>query len=110
MPAPTDRPGPRLLSSNSTFDAGDLLLSAPLDPIEDLSVFDGPNTGFAPQEISFLAKWLEQQTTCTAIMKQHGDDGLHKIMIWTAQACSDHDVPMPPRIRSVAIFNGIDPL
>jgi|TARA_R110000823_G_scaffold240607_1_gene365514 hypothetical protein len=84
-----------------------LLFECPDNPIADLAAFRGPVDSFDKWEVAKFALWLEPQSTCTKILDQLGDEGLHTVMLHIANACAHHGIHMPPRIAAVATVNDI---
>lgn len=56
-----------------------------------------------------LAYWLENQMVCTQLMKDHGDAGLDRLLHLAAACCAHHGIRMPPRVKSAAVWHGIQP-
>ena len=84
-----------------------LLFECPDDPIGDLAAFRVPVDAYDKWTVAKFALWLEPQATCTKILDQYGDVGLHTVMIFVANACSHYEIHMPPRIAAVAAVNDI---
>jgi len=84
-----------------------MLFECPDNPLPNLSAFRGPVDTYDKQTVAKFALWLEPQATCTKIMRQHGDIGLHTVLIFIAKACSHFEIHMPPRVRAVAEVNEI---
>lgn len=61
-------------------------------------------------EAEQVAYWLEPQRTCTAIMETRGEKMLDDLLLLAARACFKHRIHMPSRVRSAAIWHGIEPL
>ena len=94
------------LPTDSRVGFDQLIAPVPDEPLPNIAKFD--RLGQEPWATVLRAvEWIEPQTTCSVILKHHGAAALQRVLLGIARAASLKKVPMLPRVRSVAEFNGL---
>ena len=73
-------------------------------PLPNIAAFDRLTDIKNADRVAALNIWIEPQSTCSAIMKYHGEKGLRRVLYGIARASVALEVSMQPRVRSAAEF------
>ena len=88
----------------------DSLLNMGADPENfsiDLEAFDRLAETHDPDGLEWLNNWIEPQSTCSLVMREHGADGLSRVLKGIATASAAKGVHMGERVAAAAGFYGI---
>ena len=77
-------------------------------PLPYIAGFDNLADTRTDAEIAYLARWIAPQTTCQYVMDHHGAEGLKRVLIGIARACSVKRVTMPDRVAMFAASQGLE--
>jgi len=77
-------------------------------PLPNIAGFDRLADMSTPDEIAWLVQWVEPQTTCSYIMRNHGAEGLKRVLAGIAKACAAKRIHMGNRVAIAATALGFE--
>jgi len=78
-------------------------------PLPNIAAFDHLTDFLADDaDLEQLVQWVEPQTTCGYIMRNHGAEGLKRVLFGIARACAERRVHMGRRPAHFAEILGLD--